>query len=1783
MPPSPQQLLAKIQGGSSSLPLFSAPKTLPTIPSPAEIAYKTQQQNPTSPSFDENLLHAGASLYQGATKAVQGFGSDIKSFYTGNTGALQDIGAGKLNITPKDVLDGTEQVGDFIGKMAQGINEGILRIGKSVQQPLATVLPKVFVSNKENTGLTKAITGSDSTPTYQDIFAKAHAYAINNNATPDQAKVFSGLTVVGALFADNPVGMPEGAGARALFTLSEDGIKEIAQTSEESVIKEVLKKENPTLNEMQLEAIAPIYREATTPQEVKIATEQIAKMQHVPIRNEGGIPTPDEILAHAKQSEGESPYFRATSASDTPSVFHGTDADFKSFESKFLGSANGTAPINRTGFSFSSSPDVAHSFGDRVIEAKVDIKKPFVIDAKGENYSTFKETLNSALEKMDRTKYDGIIIRNYEDAGTKRAGGVSDHYIPFSESQIKAPSQKGDVNFVPVEGQPVKIIDGIDTFLHQPENGAYEVMEANTGRIVGSPGATPEEAIRSAHAALDGKSSTEIAAEIAKHPPSPRAVKATAPIEATTEKAVQGEFSPNLLHSIVKADTPGAIIDSLKGEFPAISDRALAPIAKRLSQLHRTGDIEGILKVVKNINEDIVEKRGVTALKPGALEKSIAVVGKHEAVGDLPASLGQLLNKTEAQGYLDAMSREIKSADEAVFAQQEYDSLFEHADQRTIDRFEELKTQRDIVQEILAEHPGRQLNGLYKGTFLSPREIQLDELINQRPNLSIDTKIDEILGNTGGDLEQAQAHLEAFMEMRSQLEMIKNELREIAPAAKATRILQNMMVDVPVIARVRAGDISSLADFNQVRQYRDITGFRGQSQDVYRNFERFFGNRYKDAKRVILDPFDKSKGAMIDEISALGDRIEENVIKKYGINRGSKESEAIQLFGEGKLSEEDLTSMVGRDKVKGVVESAAWFRKEYDKLLDEVNAVRAKIFPNDPTKLIPKRADYFRHFEEMSDGFRALLDIFETPAGIDPKLAGLSEWTKPKSKFLSFAQERIGKHSTVDAVGGFLDYAPTFAYAKHIDPHIGEFRYLRKSLAENAARPGVRELTPVADEVTGGTGATELVKQNGINHFLKYLDDFANDLAGKTNPMDRWLQDTIPGGRKTFQVINWVNRRVKANVILGNLSSAVSQFFNIPQGIASAKLYSLPGINRTLASVLTKNEPMEASSFIKERFKVDLASRFKTDWVSHPLRASEEHAKAFALWITQVGDEIGTKFIWNSHYEMANDLISKSPEGKFELNGVPYSDPVRFADDITRQMVSGRGIGEVPLIQKSKIFQLVAPFQLEVGNLWMVLSKFVKTKDFGAVAILLVTNYLMNRAAEQVRGSGVVFDPINAFADGASQAADEAKDGSYGRAAFKFVGRQVGEILSNLPVGQTIAAGIPDSWVQGLTQATTGAQIDKKELFGAADPGRYGSGLVSLTGLTNPLYRLLPPFGGGQAQRTIEGVESMLKGQVTDANGNVSFKTTPTVRNVVQAFLFGKNSTPEAQAFYDARNDLFNRQYSQDATRSATNIEAEKTWADIKALKTPQEKVKKLQALDTSDPDLADAVFNVAQSEAQGLTGTDRLIGMLGVNNGERAKYISDQVRKLSTPQERVTYLKALDDKKLIPDKVFDQIQALMAAPKDVPAVKDGSHSVSSILDTVTIYAEALGVDPVTAFNRIFTGQTIKRVDNGTIIVERMSLQASEAEAKAQGDAGASGVNGMNLDHTVPLELGGSNDKSNLKLVPEATWASYTPIENLLGEALRSKQITKQKAQDLITKFKDGELAADEVRAEVKQ
>ena len=763
------------------------------------------------------------------------------------------------------------------------------------------------------------------------------------------------------------------------------------------------------------------------------------------------------------------------------------------------------------------------------------------------------------------------------------------------------------------------------------------------------------------------------------------------------------------------------------------------------------------------------------------------------------------------------------------------------------------------------------------------------------------TKYGSVIYDLKPSGEETKFSMKRGMESGLHRERVKKELQDSPEYQEIIKELEDVILnDDPIIEHI-------------AKRIKDHSGLTMDLKDVYRNMRDAFGKDFDIIKEKYLDPFDASKKQYVDTMKKYTDIVYKEVTKDLKIRKGSKESSAVQWIGEGKRQmgwEWKIDDATGKkyktiklvdyslddlkkdfpNRWQDIKKASEKMRELYDDLIDEVNESRRKIYPNSPEKLVPKRKDYFRHYREMSSSFQGLWNVFASSTNIDPKLAGISEFTQPKSKWASYMQQRgMGKYKE-DAIGGFLDYIGPASYSINIDPHINQFRNLAKQIAE----------------------AT--VDTKNANNTIAFLHDFANSLAGKTVDWDRLFVKKV--GRKPLIALSMLNNRVKKNQILMNFRSALSQVANVPLGIAKIKnpVSLTKGVGDAITSIAGLNPKVQGlynrSQFISERYSRNLLDRFDNRWIDQP--------EKLAGWLLEGADQLGTKFIWNSAYHNAVD------------KGI--ANPIKYADDLTRALVAGRGIGEVPLLQQSKVFQMIAPFQLEVTNLWHVFGDMRKEKDFGGILLILLGNYLFNNAYEEAVGDRVVFDPIDAVAQ-------SIKDGN---TASQTGARLAGEMLSNIPLGQTFASVYPEYGMEITIPGTEKKVVDlpsRKELFGDNDPTRYGSGILLTKAVQDPLYRLLPPMGGSQVKKTVEAVSSLKKGEVSK-DGKINYLVEKKPENMVKGALFGKYAFDEAKTYTERdRRPLTEKQ--SEAVRTSKDPEKayEKTMID-RRMNTLNDKIK---------------------------------------------------------------------------------------------------------------------------------------------------------------------------------------------------------------------------------------------------
>ena len=785
-------------------------------------------------------------------------------------------------------------------------------------------------------------------------------------------------------------------------------------------------------------------------------------------------------------------------------------------------------------------------------------------------------------------------------------------------------------------------------------------------------------------------------------------------------------------------------------------------------------------------------------------------------------------------------------------------------------------------------------------------------------------------------------------------------------------------------------------DFAETREYDTKTTGMGLAQtaenisnkgvsrgkDIQRNADAAFAHDpagRQAFKRNVEDPLYISKGRYAKAVQRKTDDLYNYVVKKLGIKKGSKESAAVQWYGEGlkvekvdgKLKEipytlEDLkkdysyTAKNGRPAWENIVEAEKYTRKLYDEYFDRLQKTLIEIYPDveknveklekkladlksgtrvkriekriadakakgqtdeelqdvyealerakdemseagvkkiereifdaKNNKRLYKRNDYFRHFKDLQNGFfKDLSDIMNSSTDIDPRLLNLSEFTQPKSKWTGFLQKREGALGyKADAIGGLLEYIPQAEYKINIEPNIPNLRNAIKELQ------------------------LATYKSKNANKFIDELVQVANDLAGKTNKIDR-IPGMLLGDKKGRQLINGltnISNRIRANAVVGNFNTVLAQFFNMPNVVAYAKNPAdiVSGMSTSLRAVMgDKNakEILDKSMFLKERYLDRSMRRFNTGVL--------DNVNNFCGWMLEIGDKAVADAAFCTFYKQA------------KRKGLPELEAVLKADELTRKSVAGRGIAEMPLSQKAKLTKLLAPFQVEVRNSVNVMTELIGKKDAAGLIALFGLSWMMNEALDATTGRRIIFDPIEVLKNGYEE---YREDENLEEAAKNTAANMFGEILTNIPGGTYAADIISDT--MGISD------LQKAKLFGENDPTRYGTGNIALQTLLKPAAQAIQgknvdlltpslslalPFGGKQIQRTMSGMQDMgvlpdarlnfndginfefsrneMPGSYSDS-GNLRFAIDPTEANYITAGTLGTWSTKQGKEYLKA-------------------------------------------------------------------------------------------------------------------------------------------------------------------------------------------------------------------------------------------------------------------------------------------
>jgi hypothetical protein len=602
-----------------------------------------------------------------------------------------------------------------------------------------------------------------------------------------------------------------------------------------------------------------------------------------------------------------------------------------------------------------------------------------------------------------------------------------------------------------------------------------------------------------------------------------------------------------------------------------------------------------------------------------------------------------------------------------------------------------------------------------------------------------------------------------------------------------------------------------------------------------RNIEDVAGSDAPKLKEFFFDRVAHDTQNIQNDLKGLRAGVEEAVINKLGIKPGSTDDQLVFRYGEGRMTLDELKAETP-ERWQQIVGADKYFRNLYDTMLNRINEVITK-FGYDP---VLRRNDYYTHYQELGNIFDNLGVVFrsnELPAW----LSGLTADFRPGKQFFRYAQPRLGNEFTESAIG---------AIDRYLEPALTQIYRTETVQRGRLLERALRDSLEMRDDIANPTH---------LSGFTGWLNDYVNTLAGKKSMLARGSEALL--GRPVFSAIDFIRKKTSANLVGGNVSSALTNFIPFTQAFATTDKPSFVKglVNAAISPLVEANNYSIGgvqSMFLRNRFGVEkLAPLF---W---------ENIADKATWLFLTID----KFV-------ANTLVGgKYYEGLKQ--GLGEVEAMVKADKYAAAVMADRSLGQLPQVfQNQGLLALLTQYQVEVNNQLQFMFRDIP-KESGSIrqtastlGQIAVYSYLFNNMFQYLTGRKPAFDPIDIAVSSAEEAASTKAPDEKRRAIVKKIGDNLPFVQVFLQGGRIpIAAGIPSA--SELANNPLGAVFKFGALYGA-------------------------PVGGYQAYKTLEGTRAFAKGYEEDTAGRVKYPIDQDLMNLIRGTLFGKYSFPEASAFF---------------------------------------------------------------------------------------------------------------------------------------------------------------------------------------------------------------------------------------------------------------------------------------------
>lgn len=685
----------------------------------------------------------------------------------------------------------------------------------------------------------------------------------------------------------------------------------------------------------------------------------------------------------------------------------------------------------------------------------------------------------------------------------------------------------------------------------------------------------------------------------------------------------------------------------------------------------------------------------------------------------------------------------------------------------------------------------------------------------------------------------------------------------------------------------------------------------------------------------------------------------EDSAKEFGIDKSSQEYADLLNYKTYLTAVEELTASTEADGA-AVQAAVKAYGNIYKELYEGINTFLVA-HGYQPIGFIEGYAPHLQPESERTAFSKALkmLGLDDAAMELPTSISGQTADLKPYKQYNPFFQERRGDKTEYDIAKGFENYV---YYLGNIFYHTDDImriraaeRYIRKTYSSEEAN----EMITQAEDARNFSDADieEFLRMNGLvgknttldegdarillndyidklydqignvtrySEMAKYLDNYANRLAGKQNYVDRGAEAAT--GRGSLNWINTLSGKYGGAKLAFNVSSAINQTSQLPMvAVENGEKYTAAAMRDFFKK--DRSSFVNESNFLKGKKGVNWLLGAETGW---------EKFKQAGFSMTEAVDS------FTAYTAVRSKYLKETAAGK------SHAEAIKLADDYGRRVMGSRARGEKPVLfdTKNPFWQIATRFQLETLNSWEHVSRDLpnefrkmageKGKIYaarvmgGRAAKYVLYAFLANLAVGELSGgSPVPFDllgntmealgkawgltksqTVATLLDSVLQAVfderlfgtpePEDDDDADWWAALESL---FGNVANDVPVVSRAAAlaGVGD---QTLAVADLSKIADLAK--SVKDKGLTSADTLDKAATAGGEFL----YGGNQLRKTIQGTMDVLRGGRYN-NGKLRYQVDQTPWNYFKGAVFGRSSLDEAQDYYAERSSDFSAKQTE--------------------------------------------------------------------------------------------------------------------------------------------------------------------------------------------------------------------------------------------------------------------------------